>query len=156
MAKIKFENYNGLKNEINNPRGIAKKELKNGYAVVIKTNAKGEDEVDLATGDEEAKAIEWFVWNVIDTPELDNQGDFVIKEGAKVRAFKFQDGVEYDISGDLVEGTYADITVGKVLIPTTTGKYKVADLETGYKTALTVTQKINFGGQGFVVRKGSN
>lgn len=152
MSKIKFQNYSGIKNEQHNPRTIAKTDLKNGY-VVVSTIEDGKEVAKVPTTVEEAQGNLYFVWNTIDTPELDNEADFVIKAGKFARIFKFPQDEILEVTGDLVNGT---IVKGDILIADESdgGKLrKAVDVtDTGYAVALEVLELTTFGGKGYTVR----
>lgn len=152
MSKIKFQNYSGIKNEQHNPRAIAETDLKNGY-VVLNAIEDGEEIARVPANADEAKGDLYFVWNTIDTPELDNEADFVVNAGKFARIFKFPQGEILEVTGDLVTGT---IAVGDILVASETGDGKlrkaVEDTDTGYSVALEVLEVTAFGGKGYTVK----
>lgn len=154
MSKIKFQNYSGIKNEQHNPRTVAKTDLKNGY-VVLNAIEGGKEVAKVPTNVAEAKGELYFVWNTIDTPELDNEVDFVVKAGRYARIFKFPKDEILEVTGDLVVGT---IVKGDILIADETtvnnGKLRKAVTATdkGYAVALEVLEVTTFGGKGYTVK----
>ena len=149
MSKIKFQNYSGIKNAKDNPRTIAKSDLKNGVAVVYSIGTDGKEYATLPTDATTAKAANYFVWNTIDKPELDNETDFVIKSGDFARIFEFPKGELMDVSADLVVTT--TVSTGDVLVATTAnGMYiKATAGDTGYSFGLQVKEATNFGSNGY-------
>lgn len=154
MSKVKFQNYSGIKNEQHTPRAVAQSDFKNGYVVVRGFDATGKETATVPTTDALAKGELWFVDNLMDTPELDNYDDFVVKSGKPARLFNFENAKQeiLEVSGDLVTGSLvvgdvmiADITAGKQ------GMYKKVTTETGYKVALKITGLNNIGGKGYDV-----
>lgn len=156
MSKIKFQNYSGIKNEQHNPRAVAKSDLKNGY-IVVNGIEDGKEIAKVPETDEEAKGTLYFVWNTIDKPELDNESDFVIKEGDFARIFKFPQDEILEITGDLVTG---NIVKGDLLISDTENKGMLkkanttseTDPDEGYAVALEVLELTTFGGKGYTVK----
>lgn len=148
MSKVKFQNYSGIKNAKDNPRAIAKGDLKNGMAVVYSIGTDGKEYATAPTDATTAKTANYFVWNTIDKPELDNESDFVIKSGDFARIFEFPQGELMDVSADLVVTT--TVANGNVLIPTASGNYVVATTgDTGYNFALQVKEKTTYGSKGY-------
>ena len=152
MSKIKFQNYSGIKNEQHNPRTIAKTDLKNGYTVLNATE-DGKEVAKVVSTADEAKGELYFVWNTIDTPELDNEADFVIKSGKFARIFRYPQGEVLEVTGDLVTG---DVIKGDILIADEVngGKLRkaVEVTDTGYAVALEVLEVTTFGGKGYTVK----
>lgn len=150
MSKVKFQNYSGVKNAKDNPRCIAKEDLKNGMAVVYTVGADGKEYVATPTSVAEAKTVKHFVWNTIDKPELDNESDYTIKSGEYVRIFEFEKGEVFDVTADLV--TTTTITAGtSVLVPDIKGGKYVVSTATDYTTNLLVKSATSFGGSGYDV-----
>lgn len=141
MSKIMYANYAGIKNEQHIPNAVAQSDFKNGYVVVKGVDAKGKHTAAVPASADECKGELWFIWNTIDTPELDNYDDFVIKAGDFARIFKFKADYPVYVSKDLITG---DIAVGKYLVAdeANAGKLKVADTTTGYAVALLVTEPL--------------
>ena len=154
MSKIKFQNYSGIKNEQHNPRAVAKTDLKNGY-IVLNAVEDGKEVARVPANVADAQGELYFVWNTIDTPELDNEVDFVVKAGQFARIFKFPQGEVLEVTGDLVVGT---IVKGDILIADETtvnnGKLRKAVTATdkGYAVALEVLEVTTFGGKGYTVK----
>ncbi len=138
MNKIRYANFNGIKNEQHTPDAVAQSDLKNGQVVVRGVDAKGHYTATLPASAADCKGDVWFVWNTITTPELDNESDFVIKKGDFARIFRFKDGYPIYVSKDLVNG---EAEIGKYLVPSETefGSMKVADANTGYTVSILIT-----------------
>lgn len=139
MSKIMYANYAGIKNEQHIPDAVAQSDLKNGYVVVKGVDEKGRRTATVPANATECKGDLWFVWNTVDKPELDNESDFVIKEGEFARIFKFKADYPVYVSKDLITG---EVKPGKYLVAdeTNAGMVKVADDATGYAVALLVTE----------------
>ena len=154
MSKIKFQNYSGIKNEQHNPRAIAKTDLRNGY-IVMNATESGKEVAKVPTTTAETKGNLYFVWNTIDTPELDNEADFVIKAGKPARIFKFPQDEILEVTGDLVIGTVAkgDILIADE-VTANNGKLRKAVTATdkGYAVALEILEVTSFGGKGYTVK----
>ena len=117
---------------------------------------------EASTNDAGAKADKLYVaMNIIDTPELWNQADFVIPAGSYIRAFNLNDLVGYpvELSSDLVTTAYASVAVGEFLVPVPAGAnammWKKAT-DTGYACVLKVIEKTTFGGTGFYCKITNN
>ena len=152
MSKIKFQNYSGIKNEQHNPRTVAKTDLKNGYTVLNATE-DGKEVAKVVSTVDEAKGELYFVWNTIDTPELDNEADFVINAGKFARIFRYPQGEVLEVTGDLVTG---DAVKGDLLIADEVngGKLRKAIEATdiGYAVAFEILEVTTFGGKGYTVK----
>ena len=152
MSKIKFQNYSGIKNEQHNPRAVAKTDLKNGY-IVLNAVEDGKEVARVVSSADEAKGDIYFVWNTIDTPELKNEADFVIKAGKFARIFSFPQGEVLEVTGDLVTG---DVIKGDVLIADEAngGKLRkaVEVTDASYTVALEILEVTTFGGKGYTVK----
>lgn len=141
MSKIMYANYAGIKNEHHIPDAVAQSDLKNGYVVVKGTDDKGKHTATVPASATDCKGELWFVWNTVDKPELDNESDFVIKEGDFARIFKFKADYPVYVSKDLITG---DVAIGKYLVAddANAGMVKVADDAIGYAVALLVTEPL--------------
>lgn len=137
-----YANYAGIKNEQHIPDAIAQSDLKNGYVVVKGIDKNGRHTASTPSSADECKGELWFVWNTIDKPELDNESDFVIKEGGFARIFKFKPDYPVYVSKDLISG---NIAVGNILVAddANPGKLKVVGANNGYKVAMQVTEIIS-------------
>lgn len=141
MSKIMYANYAGIKNEQHIPDAVAQSDLKNGYVVLKGIDKYGKHTATLPTSADECKGELWFVWNTVDKPELDNESDFVIKEGNFARIFKFKPDYPVYVSKDLITG---NVETGKYLIADNTnpGKLKVSDSNTGYTVSMVITEPL--------------
>lgn len=150
MSKVKFQNYSGIKNAKDNPRAIAVGDLKNGMAVVYSIGSDGKEYATAPTNATTAKLANHFVWNTIDKPELDNESDFVIKDGEFARIFEFPKGELLDMSDDLIATTV--LVTGDILVADVVngGYIKTAD-SAGYAFGLHVKEATTFGGKGHTV-----
>jgi len=115
-----------------------------------------------SANDAGAKADKLYVaMNIIDTPELWNQADFVIPAGSYIRAFNLNDLVGYpvELSSDLVTTAYGSVAVGEFLVPVPAGAnammWKKAT-DTGYACVLKVIEKTTFGGTGLYCKITNN
>ena len=113
------------------------------------------DADDVKTGDV------WVCGNIIDTPNLLNSDDFVVKEGSPIRAFQLDSikGLSVEISSDLVTTTYATVDDGDFLVPVAAGVGQmnwVKTVTTGHAIGLVVMEKTTFGGTGFYCKVASN
>lgn len=145
---LKFRDIGTYKNAVNFGYFTADVVLHNGNVVTVDKAAK---KVALpATGKETDLAI---VMNIIDKPEIETPNDYKIEIGENPRVFMLYSlkGRIIDMDMDQVDGTYADIAEGNVLVPDTTGKFKVATDATGYTEYLKVTEKTGFNGEGIAV-----
>lgn len=141
MSKIMYANYAGIKNEQHTPDAVAQSDLKNGYVVVRGVDAKGKHIATLPASETECKGELYFVWNVIDKPELDSDSDYVIKKGEFARIFKFKADYPVLVTKDLITNTIAS---EKYLVADEVnfGKLKaVSDIE-GYAVALQITEPL--------------
>ena len=117
---------------------------------------------EASANDAGAKADKLYVaMNIIDTPELWNQADFVIPVGSYIRAFNLNDLIGYpvELSSDLVTTAYGSVAVGEYLVPVPAGAnammWKKAT-DTGYACVLKVIEKTTFGGTGFYCKITNN
>ena len=133
MSKIMYANYAAIKNEQHIPDAVAQSDLKNGYVVVKGVDEKGKHTATVPGNATECKGELWFVWNTVDKPELDNESDFIIKEGDFAKIFKFK--------ADLITG---EVKTGKYLVAdeSNAGMVKVVDAATGYAVSLLVTEPL--------------
>lgn len=137
----------------NNPRVQCANDVKNGYAFkVVDGGVNYAEEATAFASDAEAQKGDVYVAiNIVDTPELLNSTDFVVKAGEKIRAFRLDDlvGLPLEMSSDLVTTAYADVAVGDILVPSTDLKWKEQPITSTYDIALKVLEKTTFGGTGF-------
>lgn len=141
MSKIMYANYAGIKNEQHIPDAVAQSDLKNGYVVVKGVDEKGKHTATVPANATECKGELWFVWNTVDKPELDNESDFIIKEGDFAKIFKFKADYPVYVSKDLITG---EVKTGKYLVAdeSNAGMVKVVDAATGYAVSLLVTEPL--------------
>lgn len=136
----------------NNPRCKASTDLLTGMAITI-DEAKG---LTLLPTAETAKGEVYIVSNIIDKPEIRRKEDFVVEKGEYVRADLVSDAKELpiELGADVIDG-YDEISIGDMLVPSTTGKWeKATDVSgydvSGYKVALEVVDKTAFSGKGLI------
>lgn len=148
MSLVKFHDSNFL-NGYNKPNVLAIANTYNGYQfnVVSDTQVVVPDLATAKLGDT------YFMYNIIDKPEILNTEDYKVIADEYIRAFRFKDyvGQQLDFSADLVTDDFADISVGDFIIgrstadTTDTMKYtKTADPST-YEIYFKVIKKTTFG-----------
>jgi hypothetical protein len=144
-------------NKSNYPEIVATVDTYNGYqfklsddTAVPHTNAAG-----VQTGET------YFMFNIIDKPEIENTGDYYVGSGEYIRAWRLKDfiGEKFNLSSDLVTDTYGDVSAGDTLVgrsaadSTSTMKWKVAADVSAYGVYLEVVEKSTFGA--FTYEKGA-
>lgn len=104
----------------------------------------------------------WVQMNIIDTPELLNQKDFVVTAGGYVNAYQLDNlvGKTIEMSSDLVIDVFTSVNVGDVLVPSVstdiTPMKWIKSANSGYSVALKVLEKTTFGGTGYFCKIISN
>lgn len=114
-----------------------------------------------ATADDIKAGEIYFMYNIIDKPEIENTEDYYVEANEYIRAFRLKDfaGMSFNFSSDLVTDTYATVNVGDKLVgrstanTTDTMKWNVAADVTGYSVYLEVMKKTTFGT--FTYQKGA-
>lgn len=141
----------------NHPEIKATAKTYNGYQYRLH-NETAVAHADLAT----AKTNEiYFMYNIIDKPEILNTGDYCAEIGEYVRSFRLKDFSEqnFNMSSDLVTDAYAGVSVGDTLVPrsiadtTDTMKWKKTADVSGYGVYLEVISKTLYGS--FTYQKGA-
>jgi len=153
MSLFKFATIGTVLQAKNNPRVQSATDVKNGYVFKIVDGGTYKEQATAYATDAEAKTADMYVaMNIIDTPELWNQADFVITAGNYIRTFRLDDlvGVTVEMSSDLCATAYSGVVVGDVLVPSAAAMtWKLQPATSTYVLGLKVLEKTTFGGTGF-------
>jgi len=157
MSLFKFTTIGTVLQTINNPRVQSAVDVKDGYVFNIVDGSTYKEQATAFTADADAEKGNLYVaMNIIDTPELWRQSDFVIKAGSYIRSFRLDTlvGATVEMSSDLCITAFAGVNVGDVLVPAhstdaTPMAWKLQGASTTYAIGLKVLEKTTFGGTGF-------
>lgn len=141
----------------NHPEIKATVDTYNGYQFKLDDDTA----VANATADDIKSGEIYFMYNIIDKPEIENTEDYYVKSNEYIRAFRLKDfaGLSFNFTGDLVTDTYTNVKVGDKLVgrsvadTTDPMKWKVAEDVTGYSVYLEVMKKTTYGT--FTYQKGT-
>lgn len=148
MSLFSFFDSNYM-NKSNHPEIVATVDTCNGYQFKLSDDTA----VANATADDVKAGETYFMFNIIDKPEIENTGDYKVSAGEYIRAYKLKDfvGEKFNMSYDLVTDTYANVSKGDKLVgrstadTTNTMKWKKLADVSGYSVYLEVVDKTSFG-----------
>src|SRR5665648_149951 len=143
MSLFKFGTISAVLHAKNNPRVQCATDVKNGYVFqVVDGGANYKEEAEAFATDADAEKGNLYVgMNIIDTPELWDQADFVVSAGSYIRSFRLDDlvGLTVEVSSDLCVTAYSGVVVGDVLVPdATVMTWKLQGASTTYAIGLKV------------------